>query len=80
MAAFGVLVLYMLTLAPTVAFWDSGEYITAAHVLGIPHPPGNPLFVMTAHVWERTLMHFGVDAAVALNLFSAVLSAAAHGV
>jgi hypothetical protein len=77
-AGLAVLALYVVTLAPTVAFWDSGEYLTAAHVLGIPHPPGNPLFVMTAHVWERALLWLGIDAAVALNLYSAVLSAAAH--
>jgi hypothetical protein len=78
-AGLAVLMLYIATLAPSIGFWDSGEYITAAHVLGIPHPPGNPLFVMTAHVWERVLMRIGVDAAVALNLLSALLSALAHG-
>src|SRR5260370_19186185 len=36
------LALYVLTLAPTTQFWDASEYITAAHALGIPHPPGNP--------------------------------------
>ena len=52
LATFGVVfVLYLLTLSPTVAFWDAPEYITAAKVLGIPHPPGNPLFTLMAHVW-----------------------------
>src|SRR2546430_5126537 len=32
-------------------YWDASEYITAAHALGIPHPPGNPLFVILAHAW-----------------------------
>src|SRR5439155_19470644 len=42
------LVLYVATLAPTTQFWDTSEYIAAAHVLGIPHPPGNPLLVPIA--------------------------------
>ena len=41
-----VMVIYGLTLSPTTAFWDTSEYIAAAKVLGIPHPPGNPLFVL----------------------------------
>ena len=40
-----VLALYLITLAPSTAMWDTSEYITAAYTLGLPHPPGNPLFV-----------------------------------
>jgi len=40
--ALAVLALYVATLAPTAQFWDTPEYLTAAFVLGIPHPPGNP--------------------------------------
>ena len=46
LTACAILVLYVRTLAPTTAFWDTSEYITTAHILGIPHPPGNPLFVV----------------------------------
>jgi hypothetical protein len=72
-----VLLVYVLTLAPTVTFWDAGEFIAAAKTLGIPHPPGTPLFVMIAHVWA---MLFPVgEYAVRTNLLSALLSAAGAG-
>src|SRR5216110_277923 len=45
-----VLALYVATLAPSTAMWDASEYITAAYTLGIPHPPGNPLFVLLGRV------------------------------
>ena len=67
----------MLTLAPTVTFWDAGEFIAAAKTLGIPHPPGTPLFVMIAHVWAM-IFPFG-EYAVRTNLLSALLSAAGAG-
>jgi uncharacterized membrane protein len=72
-----VLLVYVLTLAPTVTFWDAGELIAAAKTLGIPHPPGTPLFVMIAHVWAM-LFPFG-EYAVRTNLLSALLSAAGAG-
>jgi hypothetical protein len=72
-----VLLGYLLTLAPTVTFWDAGELIAAAKTLGIPHPPGTPLFVMIAHVWAM-LFPFG-EYAFRTNLLSALLSAAGAG-
>ncbi|HEX9106431.1 MAG TPA: DUF2723 domain-containing protein, partial [Longimicrobiales bacterium] len=79
LAALGIWVLYGLTLAPSIAFWDSGEYVTVAHILGIPHPPGNPLFVLLAHAWELLLSATRLPVAVRINLLSATASAAAHG-
>jgi hypothetical protein len=77
-AVAGVVLLgYVLTLAPTVTFWDAGEFIAAAKTLGIPHPPGTPLFVMIAHVWAM-LVPIG-EYAFRTNLLSAVLSALAAG-
>src|SRR5713226_10286898 len=73
----GALVLYVLTLAPTTQFWDTSEYIAAAYVLGIPHPPGNPLFVLIAHVWG--LLPLAAGYAMRVNLLAAVTSAIAAG-
>jgi hypothetical protein len=64
---------YALTMARSVSFWDCGEYIAAANVLGIPHPPGNPLFVMLGRVF---ILLFGWinGPAFAVNLISALSS------
>ena len=72
-----VFAIYLATLAPTTAFWDTSEYIAAAKVLGIPHPPGNPLFVILAHSFG--LLPLAESYAVRINLFAAVTSAAAAG-
>jgi hypothetical protein len=72
-----VLAGYGLTLAPTVTFWDAGEFIAAARTLGVPHPPGTPLFVMIAHVWGM-LVPVG-EYAARTNLLSALFSAAGAG-
>ena len=63
-AGAGAWVLYVLTLAPTTAFWDTSEYITTAHIVGIPHPPGNPLFVFVGRVWSLLLAPLGLPVAV----------------
>src|SRR5436190_6557113 len=73
----GALILYVLTLAPTTQFWDTSEYITAAYTLGIPHPPGNPLFVLMAHVFG--LLPLARAYAERINLFAAVTSAISAG-
>ncbi|HRP08528.1 MAG TPA: DUF2723 domain-containing protein [Gemmatimonadales bacterium] len=72
-----VMAIYYATLAPTTAFWDTSEYIAAAKVLGIPHPPGNPLFTLMAHAWG--LLPLAAEYAKRINLFAAVTSAAGAG-
>jgi hypothetical protein len=72
-----VFAIYLSTLAPTTAFWDTSEYIAAAKVLGIPHPPGNPLFVILAHTFG--LLPLAAGYAARINLFAAVTSALSAG-
>ncbi|MES2303891.1 MAG: DUF2723 domain-containing protein [Gemmatimonadota bacterium] len=69
-----IFAIYFVTLSPTTAFWDTSEYIAAAYTLGIPHPPGNPLFTLMAHVWG--MIPLAADYAQRINLFAAFTSAA----
>src|SRR6476620_6741209 len=45
-AGAAALVVYAATLNPTVSHGDSGEMLAVVHTLGIPHPPGFPLYVL----------------------------------
>ena len=68
------MLLYTVTLAPTVTLVDSGELIVAARGLGVAHPPGFPLWVMLAHL--ASLLPFG-NVAVRINFSSALFAALA---
>jgi hypothetical protein len=72
-AAAVVFALYILTLAPSTAMWDASEYIAAAYVLGIPHPPGNPFFVLLGNVF--THLPIAPTVAQRVNVLAALCSA-----
>jgi len=67
-------IVYLLTLEPTVSFWDCGEFILAAFKLQVGHPPGAPLFLMMSRV--ATLFAGGDTSkvAVTVNILSALCS------
>ncbi|BET57864.1 glycosyltransferase family 117 protein [Geobacter sp. 60473] len=68
------LAVYLLTLAPSVTFFDSGEFITAIHSLGTAHSPGYPLFVNYGKPF--TWLPFG-NIAFRVNIATAVSASAA---
>jgi tetratricopeptide (TPR) repeat protein len=61
-------VVYLLTLEPTVSFWDCGEFILSAFRLQVGHPPGAPLFLMIGRI--ATLFAGGDTSKVALMMNS----------
>ena len=67
------LIVYTLTMASTVAFWDVGEFISTAYTIGIPHPPGAPTFVLLGRLFCMVPTPFSVAAEV--NFISVVASA-----
>src|SRR6201995_4631317 len=48
---------YILTLEPSVSFWDCGEFISCAYRLQVAHQPGYPLFAMLGKFFS--LFSFG---------------------
>jgi hypothetical protein len=72
-----VFILYLVTLAPSVAMWDTGEYMAAVKVLGIPHPPGNPFFMLLGHAFAS--LPIPVSYAEKINILAALCSALSAG-
>ncbi len=69
------LTLYGVTLHPGLPGGDSGELISAAHALGIAHPPGYPLYTVLGKAFAEVVPIGSI--AVRLNLFSALTHALA---
>ena len=67
-------VIYLMTMAPTLSFWDCGEFIATAYTLGVPHPPGAPFFLLIGRLFS--MVPFFEDIGARVNFLS-TLSASA---
>jgi hypothetical protein len=72
-----VMLLYLITLSPSTAMWDTSEYIAAAYIMGIPHPPGNPLFILIGRVFS--ILPIAPNVAMRINILAALSSAISAG-
>jgi len=68
------LITYILTLEPTVSFWDCGEYISTSAKLQVGHPPGAPLFQMLGAFFAM-FASSPSKVAYMVNMMSAIFSA-----
>lgn len=67
-------VLYLGGMCPTIYWYDSPEFVTTAHTLGISHPSGSPTYALFAKL--ATLLPIG-SVALRVNAFSAFVGACA---
>ncbi|HQL50341.1 MAG TPA: DUF2723 domain-containing protein [Kiritimatiellia bacterium] len=74
---------YFITLGPSVTLEDSGELAVAGDHLGVPHPPGYPIWTMCAYVFVRLFSWVTYQGqptpAWSISLMSAVFAALAAG-
>ncbi len=70
--AFTILI-YWLTMARSLSFWDAGEYITCSSILGVPHPPGNPFYILLGRFFS--IFGANVPHAIVINFLSVLFSA-----
>ncbi len=67
------LTVLLMTVQPSVSFWDCGEFTAAAFSMQVPHPPGTPLFSMIGRVFS--MLPFASNTAYKVNLISVFASA-----
>ena len=65
---------YCMTIEPTASFWDCPEFITTGYKLEVGHPPGAPIFMLTANLFSQFTSDPG-KVAMMVNIMSALLSA-----
>jgi len=72
-----VLVAYLSTVGPTAAFWDCGELIAVSCIMGVPHPPGTPLFVTIGRIFA--MLPTSPEYAFRINLIPVLFGAFSCG-
>lgn len=61
-------IIYILTVQPTMSFWDCGEFLACAYTLSIPHPPGAPFHILVGKIF--TMLPTASDIGLRMNYLS----------
>jgi hypothetical protein len=61
-------IVYILTVQPTMSFWDCGEFLACAYTLSIPHPPGAPFHILVGKIF--TMLPTASDVGLRMNYLS----------
>jgi hypothetical protein len=69
------LMVYLLTIEPTVSFWDCGEFILCSYRMEVGHPPGAPLFMLLGRFFTLFAGSDTSKVAMMVNILSAFASA-----
>jgi len=67
---------YILTLEPSVSFWDCGEFISCAYRLQVAHQPGYPVFAMLGKAFSLLSMGNNAKVPYFTNMMAALASGA----
>ncbi len=65
-------IVYIMTVQPTLSFWDCGEFIACAFTLSVPHPPGAPLHTLVGKIF--TMFPISPDIGLRMNYLSVLSS------
>jgi tetratricopeptide (TPR) repeat protein len=68
-------IVYLLTVQRSVSFWDCGEFVACSYILGVPHPPGTPLFILIGRIFS--ILPLVSDISFRVNLISPISGALA---
>ncbi len=69
------LIIYQLTNAPSLSFWDAGEYATTISNFSVLHAPGNPIYVIVGRFLN--LLGLGMSEPQIASFYSSLLGALA---
>ncbi len=68
-------IIYLMTVQRTFSFWDCGEFVACSYILGVPHPPGAPLFILIGRLFS--LLPISSDIGFRINILSVLSTALA---